>query len=88
MLKLAEQRFDLVLSDLVMPGTNGIQLLQRIKSTRPEIGVIILTGFASIGTAVEAMRMGARDYVTKPCGNDELLIKVQKALDEQQKAGL
>ncbi len=85
MLKLAEQRFDLVLSDLVMPGTNGIQLLQRIKSTRPEIGVIILTGFASIGTAVEAMRMGARDYVTKPCGNDELLIKVQKALDEQQK---
>jgi len=82
---LAEQQFDLVLSDLVMPGMNGIELLQRIRSSHPGVPVIMVTGFASIGTAVEAMRLGARDYVTKPCDNDELLIKIRRALEEQQK---
>ena len=83
--RLTEQQCDLVLSDLVMPGMNGIELLQHIKSTYPGVPVIMVTGFASIGTAVEAMRIGARDYVTKPCDNDELVIKIQRALDEQQK---
>jgi DNA-binding NtrC family response regulator len=83
--KLVDQKFDLVLSDLVMPGMNGIELLQHIKTGHPELPVIMVTGFASIGTAVEAMRLGARDYVTKPCDNDELLIKIRRALEEQQK---
>ena len=83
--KLAEQQFDLVLSDLVMPGINGIELLQHIRGSHPGVPVIMVTGFASIGTAVEAMRLGARDYVTKPCDNDELLIKIRRALEEQQK---
>jgi DNA-binding NtrC family response regulator len=83
--KLAEGQFDLVLSDLVMPGINGIELLQHIRGSHPELPVIMVTGFASIGTAVEAMRLGARDYVTKPCDNDELLIKIRRALEEQQK---
>jgi DNA-binding NtrC family response regulator len=83
--KLAEQQFDLLLSDLVMPGINGIELLQHVKSSQPGVPVIMVTGFASIGTAVEAMRLGALDYVTKPCDNDELLIKIQRALDERQK---
>jgi DNA-binding NtrC family response regulator len=79
---LAERQFDLVLSDLVMPGMNGIDLLQYIKALRPELPVIMVTGFASIDTAVQAMRLGARDYVTKPCANDELLLKIRRALDE------
>ena len=83
--KLADQQFDLVLSDLVMPGMNGIELLKHIRDTYPGLTVIMITGFASIGTAVEAMRVGARDYVTKPCDNDELIIKIQRALDENQK---
>ena len=83
--KLAERQFDLVLSDLVMPGMNGIELLQHIASEHPGMPVIMVTGFASISTAVEAMRLGARDYVTKPCDNDELLIKIRRALEEQQK---
>jgi DNA-binding NtrC family response regulator len=82
---LNERPCDCVLSDLVMPDINGIDLLQRIKAQHPAIPVIMVTGFASIGTAVEAMRLGARDYVTKPCDNDELLIKIQRALDELQK---
>jgi DNA-binding NtrC family response regulator len=83
--ELADKDFDLVLSDLVMPGINGIELLKHIRDTYPGLTVIMVTGFASIGTAVEAMRLGARDYVTKPCDNDELLIKIERALDERQK---
>jgi DNA-binding NtrC family response regulator len=85
MQKLSERQHDLVLSDLVMPGMNGIELLRQIKSAHPGMPVIMVTGFASIGTAVEAMRHGARDYVTKPCDNDELLIKIRRALEEHQK---
>ncbi len=83
--ELAEKEYTLVLTDLVMPAVNGIELLKHIRETYPGITVIMVTGFASIGTAVEAMRLGARDYVTKPCDNDELLIKVRRALEEQQK---
>lgn len=82
---LAEREYDIVLSDLVMPGINGIELLKHIRTAFPDVTVIMVTGFASIGTAVEAMRLGARDYVTKPCDNDELLIKIQRALDDRRK---
>jgi two-component system response regulator AtoC len=83
--ELANKEYDLVLSDLVMPDINGIELLKHIGENYPGLTVIMVTGFASIGTAVEAMRLGARDYVTKPCDNDELLIKIQRALDERKK---
>jgi DNA-binding NtrC family response regulator len=83
--KLAERQHDLVLSDLVMPGMNGVELLRHIRGAYAGLPVIMVTGFASIKTAVEAMRLGARDYVTKPCENDELLIKIRRTLEEQQK---
>ncbi len=82
---LSEGEFDLVLSDLVMEGMNGIELLQWIKSRRPEMPVMMITGFGSITTAVEAMRLGSYDYIAKPCDNDELLIKIRRVLVEQRK---
>jgi two-component system response regulator PilR (NtrC family) len=82
---LAEETFDLILSDLVMEGMNGIELLQYIKQTIPDATVMMITGFGSVATAVEAMRSGAYDYITKPCNNDELALKVRRALDEQTK---
>jgi DNA-binding NtrC family response regulator len=82
---LTEKPYDLVLSDLVMPGMNGLELLQHIKTAHAGIAVIMVTGFASISTAIEAMRLGAHDYVTKPCDNDELVLKIQKALDSVRK---
>lgn len=85
MKKFSVRQYDLVLSDLVMPGTSGIDLLIHIRNRHPDLPVIMVTGFASIATAVEAMRLGARDYVTKPCDNNELLIKIGRALEEQQK---
>ena len=79
------QTFDLVLTDLVMEGMNGIELLKWIKERSPETPVVMITGFASVKTAVEAIRLGAYDYITKPCDNDELLIKVRRVLEDRKK---
>ncbi len=83
---LRKKDFDLVLSDLVMEEMNGIELLRRIKQEYPGTTVIMVTGFGSIQTAVDAMRLGAYDYVTKPANNDELLIKIQRAVEERRRS--
>lgn len=82
---LTGQRFDLLLSDLVMGSGSGIDLLRSVKQQWPDLPVIMVTGFGSIQTAVEAMRLGAADYLTKPSNNDELLIKVRRALDHHNR---
>jgi DNA-binding NtrC family response regulator len=84
--QIAEKRFDLILSDMVMAGMNGIELLRFTRESTPETTVMMVTGFGSVQTAVEAMRLGAYDYLTKPCNNDELLIKVGRALKERDKS--
>jgi two-component system, NtrC family, response regulator AtoC len=82
--KLESDSFDLVLSDMVMGGMGGIELLKELKHRTPDLPVIMVTGFGSIATAVEAMHLGAVDYLTKPSNNDELLIKIRKALTLQR----
>jgi len=80
--KIEKDVFDLVLTDLKMPEMGGMDLLKTLKATRPEIMVIIMTAFGSIETAVEAMRAGADDYITKPIDFNELLIHLSKAQKE------
>ncbi len=82
---LNNEQFDILLSDLVMEGMNGIELLKILKLEHPRLTVIMATGFGSIQTAVEAMRLGAYDYLTKPCDNDELVIKVARAVEDRKK---
>src|SRR5216684_4324778 len=82
---LETESFDLIVTDLVMEGRNGIDLLQHIKKKMPDATVIMVTGFGSIQTAVEAMQHGAYDYLLKPCNNEELLIKIRRALDERSR---
>jgi DNA-binding NtrC family response regulator len=77
--KIEKDLFDLVLTDLKMPEMGGIELLKAIKETRPELTVIIMTAHGSIETAVEAMKIGADDYITKPIDFNELLIHISKA---------
>jgi len=72
--------FDAVLLDLKMPDLNGIEVLKRLKWTRPEATVIIITGYPSVDTAVEALKLGAFDYVPKPFTPDEITEKVRRAL--------
>src|SRR5213076_2151885 len=59
--------FEAAILDLRMPGLNGIEVLEKIKQVSPDTEVIIMTGHASVETAIEAVRLGAFDYVTKPC---------------------
>ncbi len=77
---MASIAVDLVITDLSMPGMDGIELLRRIKESWPETMVIVITGFGSIETAVEAMRQGAYHYVAKPFRAEEILIIVEYAL--------
>ncbi|MBM2839588.1 MAG: atoC 10 [Bacteroidetes bacterium] len=82
---LEQQDVDLLLTDMVMEKMNGVELLKNIRRKSPDLLVLMVTGFGSISNAVEAMYHGATDYLTKPCNNTELLLKIRKALDSQQK---
>lgn len=78
--KLKSQRFDVVVTDISMPGMNGIELLGQIKQVHSDIAVIIMTAHGSTGSAVEAMKLGATDYLTKPFQIEEMKIAIQGAM--------
>lgn len=74
------ERFDLVITDLKLPHVDGLTLLHRIKEISPETGVIIMTAFADVKSAVQAIKDGAFDYIAKPFSNEELLITLERFL--------
>jgi DNA-binding NtrC family response regulator len=74
---------DVVLLDLRLPGLNGLEVMKRIREINPASEVIMLTGHGSIDTAIESIRIGAFDYVVKPCPLDELQIRIQRALERR-----
>jgi len=74
---------DLVLTDLRMPGMDGIELLAKIKELRPETMVIVMTAYGTVKTAVKAMKLGAEDYLGKPIDVEELEVVLQKALERK-----
>jgi DNA-binding NtrC family response regulator len=80
-----EEGIDIVLSDLQMGDVNGITLLQLWKAKRPETQFILVTGHSSVSSAVEAMKAGAYDYVTKPVNPDELSLLMKRAVESLQK---
>ena len=77
---LEESEVDVVLTDMKMPKISGREVLEKVKSNWPHIPVLIMTAFGTIEGAVEAMRYGAFNYITKPFSNDELLLSVQNAV--------
>jgi DNA-binding NtrC family response regulator len=79
--RISEKRPECVVTDLQMPGMNGLELLEEIRKIDAELPVVFMTAFGSIETAVEAMRKGAFDYVTKPFSGDELTISVDRGLE-------
>lgn len=79
-----ENGADLVITDLRMPGMTGMEVLEDIRIQRPEVPVIIITGFSTVDTAIEAMRLGATDYLKKPYDMDELRVLIEKTLQHSQ----
>jgi len=77
------QIIHMVITDLMMPEMNGIELLKEIKEFNKEIAVIILTGYGDLNSAVDALRLGAEDYLLKPCDLNELLFRMSKCFENQ-----
>jgi len=80
---MERQRYGLVVSDINMPTNNGFELLRVVKQRYPETVVVIITGYGTIESAVEAIKMGAYDYLTKPVIDDELKLVVERAMQQQ-----
>jgi two-component system, NtrC family, response regulator HydG len=85
--KVAQESFDIVLTDLKMGATDGMAVLRHTREVSPLSEVMVMTAYGTIESAVEAMRAGAYDYIQKPFAEEELLVKVQKALEKRQLAG-
>ncbi|MBW1709033.1 MAG: response regulator [Deltaproteobacteria bacterium] len=79
------QTIEVVILDVKMPGMDGIETLQEIKKSYPLVEVIMLTGHATVETAIEGMKLGAYDYLMKPCEMDVLMAKVEEAVDKKRK---
>jgi len=82
--RVAEEPFDIILIDLKMPGLDGMETLRELKEKDPEIIGIMITGYPTIESAVKAVKLGAYDYLTKPCGPDELRIVVARAMERRK----
>jgi DNA-binding NtrC family response regulator len=81
---MEDRRFDLVLLDLRMPGEDGIAVLKRIKQRWPDSEVMVITGYPTIDTAKEAVRLGACDYLTKPVAPAELIEATTRAISQSK----
>ena len=82
--KHPEFEFDLTLLDLLMPGMDGITVLKELKKIDPSAVIIIITAYASVESAIEAMKTGAFDYIQKPFKHDELLLTIQRAISHKK----
>ena len=80
---LESDDYDLIISDIKMSGVGGLELLERVREISPETPVVLITAHGSTESAVEAMRLGAYDYLTKPCSVDEICLVVDKALEKR-----
>ena len=82
--QLSTVAFDVIISDLMMPGADGMAVLRQARIEQPDAELIMMTAYGTVDTAVEAMKLGAYDYVTKPFDPDELLLRVRRAVERKQ----
>ena len=85
---LGERPFDFVLTDLKLPDVSGIEVLEASRAAQPRVPVVVLTGYGTVGTAVEAMKLGAYDFLEKPLEIDDLSRLIERALGERDEAAV
>ena len=78
--KALKQTYDVIITDLKMPDINGVELIKEVKKKKPDVPIIMITGYASVPTAIETMKLGVVDYIPKPFKPEELVASVQKAV--------
>ncbi len=83
-LKALSEGFDLVLLDIKMPGIDGVEVMHEIRKYHPDTRIIIITGYGSLESAIDAIRSGAQDYMLKPYTADDILVSIGKALSEKE----
>ena len=80
---LRERRFDLVITDLMMPDLDGFGVLKAVKKHAPLTSAIVLTGYGDMGSAIDALRLGADDFALKPCEIEELVFRIRRCLEKR-----
>ena len=81
--KIEENPYDVMILDVVMPNIDGLEVLRRVKETHPDMDVIMVTGLSQVDTVMQARKLGARDFISKPFEPDELKQVVQRALERR-----
>jgi DNA-binding NtrC family response regulator len=81
--KIKQYNYDVVVLDVLMPGMSGIETLSEIKKIKPLTEIIMLTGHATVEAAIEGMKLGATDFLMKPCETEDLVAKIHKAHDRK-----
>jgi DNA-binding NtrC family response regulator len=84
LVKLKEKEFGLILLDLKMPGMDGMEVLRRVREIRPDIRIIIITAYGTVESAVEAMKLGAVDFIQKPFSPEEIRELVSRVMDREK----
>ncbi|HYB44463.1 MAG TPA: sigma-54 dependent transcriptional regulator [Candidatus Methylomirabilis sp.] len=85
--RLEEEKFDVIVTDIVMPGVGGLEVLERSRLLDPRVAVILMTGYATLETAIAALRRGACDYLEKPFALDELKQRLERLIQRREKPG-
>jgi DNA-binding NtrC family response regulator len=80
---LERHGYNLLITDLLMEGMSGMELLKKAKELKPDLAICLITGYADLASAIEALRLGADDYLVKPCELEELLFRVKHALERE-----
>jgi DNA-binding NtrC family response regulator len=85
--ELGRQRYDIVVTDLMMPRIDGLEFMKELQARHPGVTVIVITGYATINTAIKAKELGAFDYIAKPFSKQELLEVIHRAIDHVRPSG-
>jgi len=83
--RTGKEEFDIIITDLKMPDISGIEVIKKIKQKKPDQPIIMITGYATVDTAVEAMKLGVEEYISKPFKPDEIIDAVKNIVDKREK---